>query len=91
MSKHIAIYLRVSTDKQTTKSQEADLKAWSANQSIPTKVYRDTFTGRTLNRPGWNKIQAQLKLGNVKQVVVWRLDRLGRTARELTALFDDFI
>jgi DNA invertase Pin-like site-specific DNA recombinase len=91
MSKHIAVYLRVSTDKQTTKCQEADMEAWSANQSIPTKIYRDTFTGSTLNRPGWNKLQAQIKIGNVKQVVVWRLDRLGRTAKGLTALFDDFI
>lgn len=67
------------------------MEAWSANQSIPTKIYRDTFTGSTLNRPGWNKLQAQIKIGSVKQVVVWRLDRLGRTAKGLTALFDDFI
>jgi DNA invertase Pin-like site-specific DNA recombinase len=91
MSNHIAVYLRVSTDRQTTKSQEADLKAWAANQSLPVKQYRDSFTGKTLNRPGWNKLHEQIKIGNVKLVVVWRLDRLGRTAKELTALFDDFI
>lgn len=91
MTNHIAIYCRCSTDKQTTKSQEADLKAWASRQEVPCKFYRDTFSGKTMDRPAWNKLNAQIKLGNVKQVVVWRLDRLGRTAKGLTALFSDFV
>jgi DNA invertase Pin-like site-specific DNA recombinase len=88
---HIAIYCRCSTDKQTTKSQEADLKAWAARQELPCKFYRDTISGKTMDRPAWNKLDAQIKLGSVKQVVVWRLDRLGRTAQGLTTLFADLI
>ncbi|NMD14362.1 MAG: recombinase family protein, partial [Caldisericales bacterium] len=30
-----------------------------------------------------------MHLGNVSQVVCWRLDRLGRMAKHLTALFAD--
>ncbi len=33
----------------------------------------------------------QIELGNVQQLVCWRLDRLGRTARQLTALFEELI
>ena len=88
MSKHIAIYLRVSTNKQDTKSQEPDLKAWASTQDLPVKFYRDKASGKTMDRPGWGKLEADLKSGKVSKVVVWRLDRLGRTASGLTALFD---
>lgn len=87
--KHIAIYLRVSTDKQTTASQRLALDAWAANQTAPVKFYRDSFTGKTMDRPGWQRLQRQIDLGNVSTVVVWRLDRLGRKAKALTALFED--
>ena len=42
---HIAIYERVSTPKQDTRSQTPDLKQWvSAYADIPVKWYRDTWT-----------------------------------------------
>ncbi len=86
-----AIYARVSSKKQDTKSQEPDLRSWSAAYSGDDRVrwYRDKFTGRTMDRPGWNKLEADIAAGLVSTVVVWRLDRLGRTAKGLTALFDD--
>ncbi len=87
--KHIAIYIRVSTRKQDQRSQRAELKAWAENQSNPVKFYRDSFTGKTMDRPGWQKLQAAIESGKVSKVVVWRLDRLGRTAKGLTALFSD--
>ena len=32
-----------------------------------------------------------IEAGKASAIVVWRLDRLGRTAKGLTALFDDLI
>jgi DNA invertase Pin-like site-specific DNA recombinase len=87
--KRIAIYLRVSSKTQDTKSQEPDLSKWAAAQDTPVKKYRDSFTGKTMDRPGWNKLDADIRAGKVSAVVVWRLDRLGRTAKGLTALFQD--
>jgi DNA invertase Pin-like site-specific DNA recombinase len=89
MLKHIGIYLRVSSRRQDTRSQEPDLKRWAAAQDRPVRWYRDKFTGRTMDRPGWRKLEADIKAGKVAKVVVWRLDRLGCTARGLTALFED--
>lgn len=86
---HIAIYLRVSTKAQDTRSQEPDLHRWSDAQDDPIVWYRDKFTGRTMERPGWRKLEAALSAGEVSKIVVWRLDRLGRTASGLTRLFDD--
>lgn len=85
--KHIAVYLRVSSKQQDTRSQLSDLERWVAGQDAPVKFYRDKFTGKTMDRPGWNRLQAAVDAGEVSAVVVWRIDRLGRTARGLTALF----
>jgi DNA invertase Pin-like site-specific DNA recombinase len=85
----IAIYLRVSSRKQDTASQEPDLKRWASQQGGEVAWYRDTFTGLVMERPGWNRLMAAVEAGQVKTVVVWRLDRLGRTAKGLTALIDD--
>ena len=85
-----AIYMRVSKGRgQDTASQKPDLERWAAAQSEPSKVYTDYQTGKTMDRPGFNRLMADIRTGKVKTVVVWRLDRLGRTAKGLTALFDD--
>lgn len=89
MTKHVAIYVRVSSNPQDTKSQEPDLQRWAEGQDKPVKWYQDKATGKTMDRPGWNKLEEAIRLGKVAAVVVWRLDRLGRTAKGLTALFDD--
>jgi DNA invertase Pin-like site-specific DNA recombinase len=89
MTKHIAVYVRVSSKAQDTKSQRPDLEAWAKAQEMPVQWYSDKFTGKTMGRPGWAKLEQAIAAGQVSQVVVWRLDRLGRTAKGLTALFAD--
>ena len=44
-----------------------------------------------MDRAGWNKLMAAVREGKVSTIVCWRLDRLGRTARGLTALFEELI
>jgi len=87
--KHTAVYIRVSSAQQDTKSQEPDLKRFVGGQDTPVVWYSDKFTGKTMDRPGWNKLTRAIEAGEVSRVVVWRLDRLGRTAKGLTALFTD--
>jgi DNA invertase Pin-like site-specific DNA recombinase len=84
------VYMRVSKGRgQDTASQKPDLDRWSAAQSEPSKVYVDHVTGKSMDRPGFNKLMDAARTGKVKTIVVWRLDRLGRTAKGLTALFDE--
>ena len=89
--KHHAIYVRVSSKKQEHRSQLPDLQGWAAAQAGEEGVvwYTDKFTGKTMNRPGWDKLDKAMRQGKVAAIVVWRPDRLGRTAKGLTALFDD--
>jgi DNA invertase Pin-like site-specific DNA recombinase len=87
-----AIYVRASSRSQDTASQEPDLKRWvTAQKDITVRWYRDKFTGTSMDRPGFNKLLADIHLGKVNRVVVWRLDRLGRTARGLMELFEDLL
>jgi DNA invertase Pin-like site-specific DNA recombinase len=87
--KHVAIYVRVSTGTQDTRSQRPDLERHIAGLPEGTTVrwYTDKFSGKTMERPGWQKLDEAIKRGEVRSIVCWRLDRLGRTAKGLTALF----
>ena len=89
-TQHTAIYVRVSSKQQDHASQLPDLERWAeafANGSV--KWYRDKFTGKAMDRPDWNRLDADMIAGKVSRIVVWRLDRLGRSAAGLTALFED--
>ena len=87
---HIAIYIRVSSKRQETASQEPDLQKWRQAYAgdSEVKVYTDKMTGTTMDRPAWNRLEKAMTVGDVEQIVVWRLDRLGRTAAGLTELFE---
>jgi DNA invertase Pin-like site-specific DNA recombinase len=44
-----------------------------------------------MERPGWLKLAKDIEAGKVRNLACWRLDRLGRTAKGLTALFEDLV
>jgi len=90
VSKAVGVYVRVSTRNQDQRSQEPDLKKWAAaNAEAAVAWYRDTASGKTMERPGMDKLMADVRAGTVGTIVVWRLDRLGRTAKGLTTLFEE--
>jgi DNA invertase Pin-like site-specific DNA recombinase len=90
MIKHIAIYARVSTSHQDTALQETELSKWLEvnGNGTPIEWYRDKATGKTMDRPGWQRLEGAISSRRVSAIVIWRLDRLGRTASGLTNLFD---
>jgi DNA invertase Pin-like site-specific DNA recombinase len=85
--------MRVSTAQQSTRSQKADLKRWVDAQNPdtlgPVQWYTDKSTGKTMDRPDWQKLQQDIDRGAISKLVVWRLDRLGRTASGLCKLFEE--
>lgn len=87
--KTAAIYARVSSCGQSTQSQEPDLKRWAETYEGKTKWYMDSATGKNMNRPGWKQFEEDMRAGKISTLVCWRLDRLGRTARELLMLRDE--
>lgn len=89
MPKATAIYVRVSHKDQTHASQLPDLERWASNHDGPVKWFRDTFTGRSMERPGMEAMLESLRNGKLQRIVVWRLDRLGRTTKGLCQMFDE--
>jgi DNA invertase Pin-like site-specific DNA recombinase len=87
-----AIYMRVSTNRQETKSQEADLQAYRAaveGKGEDARVYREKRTGTNYDRSEWQSLWAAVQTGQARRIVVWRLDRLGRTAGATIQLLDE--
>lgn len=73
---HAFGYARVSTGDQDTRLQHDALAAAGCY-----KVFTDTASGALASRPELGKLLDQLRPGDT--LVVWRLDRLGRSIRHL--------
>jgi DNA invertase Pin-like site-specific DNA recombinase len=74
-------YARVSTQDQDLSAQVEALEAAGA-----TPIYREKISGVRADRPQLAKLMAALKPGDV--ILVTKLDRLGRSTRELLDLID---
>jgi Resolvase, N terminal domain len=69
-------YARVSTTDQTLSLQEDALTKAGCDQ-----IYTDTASGASTERPGLQTALSHLRAGDI--LVVWRLDRLGRSLPHL--------
>lgn len=67
------------------------MEEWASRQDDEIVWHRVKFTGKTIDRPSWNKSVIAMESGKIFNLDVWRLDRLARTAKGMTALLDDLI
>ncbi|WP_276742872.1 recombinase family protein [Pantoea septica] len=75
-------YIRVSTNDQNTDLQRKALQ--SADCEL---IFEDRMSGKTSDRPGLKKALRCLQPGDT--LVVWKLDRLGRSMRHLVTLTEE--
>jgi DNA invertase Pin-like site-specific DNA recombinase len=81
----IAAYVRVSTARQKDDSQRHEIHKWLVSNGInPEHVewYSDKETGKTMQRPEFQRLQGDIFRGKVKQVILWKLDRLSRRLKD---------
>lgn len=85
-----AVYMRISTDGggQTFESQKGDLERYCAVNAPNATWFTDRATGKNFNRPGFDRMFKLVNSGHIDRIVIWRLDRLGRTASGLTSLIE---
>ena len=67
----------------STADQDLDLQRDALKQAGCEKVITDTASGANAARPGLDKVRELLRAGDT--LVVWRLDRLGRSLKDLIA------
>jgi DNA invertase Pin-like site-specific DNA recombinase len=74
-------YARVSTDDQDTAAQVAALKAAGCE-----RIFREKASGGRWDRPELQRLLDQLRKDDV--VVVWKLDRLSRSLRDVLTIME---
>lgn len=75
-------YARVSTDDQSL-----DLQLDQLQKDDCEVIFREKITGKNNNRPVLSETLAQLQEGDV--LVVWKLDRLGRSLKHLINILQE--
>jgi DNA invertase Pin-like site-specific DNA recombinase len=86
-----AIYVRVSTDEQSTASQEHELRAYCDRRGwTDCPTFTDQLSGAKVGRPGLDSLMAAVRAGKIERVVVYKLDRLGRSLPHLALILEEF-
>ena len=86
-----AIYARVSTDEQNPVLQVDELKTFALSQNYKVyKVYSDKISGSKSKRPALMEMVKDAYERKFDIIIVWKLDRLGRSLQHLVKLVNAF-
>ncbi|WP_028316596.1 recombinase family protein [Desulfatibacillum aliphaticivorans] len=86
----VAIYARVSTDKQTVDAQLEELQKYAKRRSWTLyQVFTDQgFSGANTKRPAFQKMLEDAHRKRFDVLLVWKLDRLSRSLKDLVDTLD---
>jgi DNA invertase Pin-like site-specific DNA recombinase len=91
-AKRVAIYVRVSTDAQSTAAQRQELEAWAKRAGhMVVKVYEDAGISGAKGRDQRPALDAMLKAAvrrEINMVAVWSSDRLARSLKHLLEVLE---
>jgi len=94
MSKRTTIYARVSTQDQHPETQVRDLKRFAKDRGLRViKVYKEKASAAANShtpRPQFEKMLDDVRKRRTDAVLVWKLDRLARSTRELLNRLEEF-
>jgi DNA invertase Pin-like site-specific DNA recombinase len=88
----VAIYTRVSTiDKgQTLEQQEEPLIEYCRKEGWDYEVFKDFASGSKESRPELDKMLQKIRDNTFQAILIYRLDRLGRSLKHLLQLVEEF-
>ena len=88
----VAIYVRVSTEEQTTKPQIELCK--TACERMGHEIYKiyadDAISGTKTSRPSFDEMLKDMRGYKFQCVMVTKLDRIGRSLQHLLSIFNEF-
>jgi DNA invertase Pin-like site-specific DNA recombinase len=93
MKRRVGIYLRVSTDGQTTENQRRELEAVAARSGWEVVgIYEDAgisgSNGRE-KRPGLDRLLKDATARKINMIAAWSVDRLGRSLQHLVGFLNE--
>ena len=89
--KSVAIYARVSTDKQAVDMQLTELRDYAkrAGWKIFWEFTDEGFTGKNTIRPAFKEMMDLARQRKFDVLLVWKLDRLSRSLKDLINTLDE--
>jgi len=91
--KRVGIYLRVSTDNQTTENQRRELNAVAGRSGWQiVGTYEDAGISGTKGReqrPGFDRLLKDATARKVDMIAAWSVDRLGRSLQDLVGFLTE--
>lgn len=87
-----ALYTRQSVEKADSISIESQLEYCKyETRGGPYKAYVDRgYSGKNTNRPAFEELLADIKLGKISRVIVYKLDRISRSIMDFANMMDTF-
>lgn len=86
-----AIYVRVSTKKQSVDMQLKDLEAYAQARGWTYKIYHDQgISGSKTKRPALDSMLDAVRKRQHDVVLVWRFDRFARSSQFLVSAINEF-
>jgi DNA invertase Pin-like site-specific DNA recombinase len=79
MSRRTVAYLRVSGKQQTVENQRPALEVLAARLGLAVDEWREEQQSAVKVRPVWDGVMADARCGRVGTLLVWALDRVGRS------------
>ena len=87
----VALYARVSTDKQDEQLQLPRLREYAARMGFEVfREYSDKASGKNGDRPGWKALLSDSRRKEFDAVVVVKLDRIMRSLGQMLEVFESF-
>ena len=88
----IALYVRNSTneERQNPETQLRPLRERCKREGWDFEVFQEFASGAKESRPELNRMLEQIRAKRFGAVMVWRLDRLGRSLKHLLQLIEEF-
>ncbi|WP_034256477.1 recombinase family protein [Adhaeribacter aquaticus] len=80
--------MKIGYARVSTQDQKLELQIDALSKNGCEQIYQEKKSGKNKERPELEKLLGQLREGDT--VVVWKLDRLGRSLRDLIDLVADF-
>lgn len=79
--------MRIGYARVSTQDQNLELQLHALKEAGCAKIYQEKISGGKKERPELNRMMESLRPGET--VVVWRLDRLGRSLKHLIEIVDE--